>query len=529
MDRDRDLTELEATAAALRRSEHELAATLDSIGDAVIATDMRGEVVRMNVIAERLTGWTQAEARGRHVTEVVTIVERQARKTAERPIVRATREHVPVGLDPQSVLISRSGSEHIIDGSGAPIRDADGRLLGTVLVFRDTTEEHKAEELRARSAELELQNRRIVEANRLKSEFLASMSHELRTPLNAIIGFAELLHDGRVDPASPQHRQFLADILSSGRHLLQLINDVLDLAKVEAGKLEFRPRPFVPAEQIEEVVAILRTQASTRRITVTTQVDPALTEACLDPARFKQLLYNYLSNALKFTPEGGRVAIRALAIGDDQLRVEVEDDGPGIAPVDLGRLFVEFQQLEGGLGKKHPGTGLGLALTRRLVEAQGGAVGVVSTPGRGSTFHAVLPRRAAAGEVRVLRRTLAPRFGAPTVLVVEDEPRDQALLVAALSHAGFAVDLVGSGGDALVRCRERRFDAITLDLHLPDMDGIALLGELRATAANADVPVVVVTASDPSTVHGPAIADVLGKPIDADAVVAAVRRARGEE
>ena len=521
---DRDLTELEATAEALRRSEQELAATLDSIGEAVIATDIHGEVVRMNPVAERLTGWTIMDARGRHVTEVVKVVERTARKTAERPIVRAVREHVAVGLDHHTVLLSRDGSEYTIDGSGAPIRAHDGRLLGTVLVFRDTTEERKSEELRARSAELELQNRRIVEANRLKGEFLASMSHELRTPLNAIIGFAELLHDGRVDVESPQHKQFLGDILSSARHLLQLINDVLDLAKVEAGKLEFRPRPFVPAELIAEVVTILRTQAAARQIAVSTRVDPALTDATLDPARFKQLLYNYLSNALKFTPEGGEVEVRAQAVGDDQLRVEVEDNGPGIAPVDLGRLFIEFQQLDGGLGKRHPGTGLGLALSRRLVEAQGGSVGVASTPGKGSTFHAVLPRRATAGEARVLRRTLAPRFGAPTVLVVEDEPRDQALLVAALSHAGFAVDLVGNGGDGIIRCRERRFDAVTLDLHLPDMDGLELLAAIRATGPNAQVPVVVVTASDPDAVGSDDVAEVLGKPIDADQVVAAVQR-----
>jgi signal transduction histidine kinase len=285
-------------------------------------------------------------------------------------------------------------------------RDRDGAIIGARGVLVDVTARRAAEELRQHSAELEARNRRIEEASRLKSEFLANMSHELRTPLNAILGFAELLHDGVVDPASPQHREFLGDILNSGQHLLQLINDVLDLAKVEAGRLELRPEPIDLSALVAEVCSILRTTAASRRITVEHQLDPALTDLVLDPSRLKQVLYNYLSNALKFTHEGGRVTIRATAEGDDRLRLEVEDDGIGIAPADLNRLFLDFQQLDGGSSKRHPGTGLGLALTRRLVEAQGGEVGVRSQPGLGSVFHAVLPRHAVAGTPR-----LRPRRG----------------------------------------------------------------------------------------------------------------------
>ncbi len=232
---------------------------------------------------------------------------------------------------------------------------------------------------------------RISQANRLKSVFVANMSHELRTPLNAIIGFAELLHDGAVDPESPQHKEFLGDILASGRHLLQLINDVLDLAKVEAGRMEFRPEPVDLERLLAEVTAVVRATAMQKQITIETVVDPEVRHVVADPDRMKQVAYNFLSNALKFTAHAGSVVARVLPEGVDRFRFEVQDSGIGIGAEDLGRLFVEFEQLEAGTSKRHQGTGLGLALTRRLVEAQGGTVGVQSTPGQGSIFRATLP------------------------------------------------------------------------------------------------------------------------------------------
>jgi signal transduction histidine kinase len=244
-----------------------------------------------------------------------------------------------------------------------------------------------------REASARMENVEIREASRLKSEFLANMSHELRTPLNAIIGFAELLYDGHVKPSMPEFKEFLGDILTSGRHLLQLINDVLDLAKVEAGRLEFRPEPADLGKILGEVTAVLKTTASTKNIQIHIDIDPALVDLELDAGRLKQVAYNYLSNALKFTPAGGRVTVRAKATSSERFRIEVEDTGIGVAPGDLDRLFVQFQQLESGKAKRHQGTGLGLALTKRLVEAQGGSVGVTSIAGKGSTFHAELPRK----------------------------------------------------------------------------------------------------------------------------------------
>jgi signal transduction histidine kinase len=247
--------------------------------------------------------------------------------------------------------------------------------------------------------DLDMEKRSAQEANRMKSEFLANMSHELRTPLNAIIGFAKLIAHGKVGQVSPKQQEFLGDILRSSNHLLQLINDVLDLAKVEAGKMEFHPEPIELAQLVGEVRNILRAVAANKQLEIDTAIDEKCGDLELDPAKLKQVLYNYLSNALKFTPDKGRVFIRARAEGPDQFRVEVQDTGIGIRPEDVSNLFTEFRQLDSSASKKYQGTGLGLALTKRIVEAQGGRVGVESSLGEGSTFFAVLPRRALASVV----------------------------------------------------------------------------------------------------------------------------------
>src|SRR5436305_2517211 len=201
------------------------------------------------------------------------------------------------------------------------------------------------------------------------------MSHELRTPLNGIIGFAELMHDGRVGPVSTQHQEYLGDILTSAKHLLQLINDVLDLSKVEAGKFEFRPEPVILELLVREVCEIVRTLAAHKRIQLGIEIEPAVTGIVADSRSLKQILYNYLSNALKFTPDEGEVVLRIRPEDKDQFRIEVEDSGMGVKADDIGRLFVEFQQLDASTAKKYTGTRPGLALTQLIVEAQRGKVG----------------------------------------------------------------------------------------------------------------------------------------------------------
>jgi signal transduction histidine kinase len=269
-----------------------------------------------------------------------------------------------------------------------------------ILEAREISEQLHVAQMREQSALLEEQNRSVIEASRLKSEFLANMSHELRTPLNAILGFAQLLQDGEVPAESKEGKEFLGDIVRSGWQLLGLINDVLDLAKVESGKMAFQPETVNVAQIMTEIMRLQRTRAKSLGLELTLEADPELPEVQTDPVRLTQIVNNYLSNALKFSPAGSSITLRAMQSGPDAFRIEVQDNGIGISAHDIDRLFVEFQQLEAGAAKRHAGTGLGLALTRRLVEAQGGSVGVRSEPGKGSTFHAILPRRPLSGRAR---------------------------------------------------------------------------------------------------------------------------------
>ncbi len=385
-----------------------------------------------------------------------------------------------------------------------------------------------ADAARVKALELEGENRQIQEANRLKSLFLANMSHELRTPLTAIIGFADLLQMGAVAPGAPEHQTFLGHIASSGRHLLRLINDVLDLSKVEAGKLEFFPEAFDLAVLAAEVHGILHTEILRKRLRVVVDIEQSLGSLVLDPARLKQVLYNYLSNAIKFTPEGGLITVRAGASGARHFRLEVEDTGVGIADANLLRLFTAYQQLDAGSTKKYEGSGLGLALTRRLVMAQGGSVGVRSTLGHGSVFHAVLNRIHGTDPIQpaVAQDRLASATE-PRLLVIHDARDDPPQLVAGLTAAGFHVDTTATGEQAVQHACHRAYDAITLGLLLPDESGLGVLNRIRANGMSRESPVVGMTMrAQAGTAATFAIADVLCKPIRTDEVVSAVARFR---
>ncbi|MBI3269965.1 MAG: PAS domain S-box protein [Planctomycetes bacterium] len=565
----RDITDQKRLEEQIRRQNRDLTeatAFLNNVLESsteysIIAIDLGGTVLAWNEGARRNYGYPPEEMVGKQRAEVLHTPEDLASGR-----VRAFFDAALQGGKGEGVFerVRKDGRRFTASVAISLRRDATGTPIGYVVISKDITDQKRLEEqLRRKNVELEEQNRRVQEANRLKSEFLANMSHELRTPLNGVIGFADVLHKKKAGAINAEQEEYLGDILTSSRHLLQLINDVLDLAKVESGKMEFRPERIDLARTVAEVRDIVRTMAAKKRLAIAVQVGAEVGAVHLDPGKFKQVLYNYLSNAIKFTPDEGRISIRIRGEGADRFRIEVEDTGIGIRAEDMGRLFVEFQQLDASAAKKYQGTGLGLALTKRIVEAQGGTVGVSSTPGKGSVFFCSLPRttvpaalvgvaggvasvavaaarRADAVEEKVAAAPAAgpgpgtdgaegAEGGSPgraRILVVEDDAGDRAWLTRTLTQAGFAVEAVATGAEAVERCRARRFAAVTLDLILPDTVGWEVLRALREGELNRETPVIVATVvAQSGAAAGFRIHDFLVKPLRPNDLLASLRRA----
>ena len=508
----RDMTAQLRAAAALRESENRLrfALSVAEIGDWDV--DVRTGAINRSLRHDICFGYDELQPEWDVEKSL-----RHIHPDDQADVARAIRTALTGGGDLQVEfrVIWPDKSLHWIRSHGSSRYESGetNRMLGIVM---DVTERKLAEQMRLRAQKLESDNRQIVESNRLKSQFLANMSHELRSPLNAIIGFSDILYSDASPTSLPTQHKFIGHIRTSGRHLLQLINDVLDLSKVESGKFEFFPEPVDLSAVLAEVNGVLFTPVHKKRLTLEVDIDPAVNDVTADPARLKQALYNYLSNAIKFTPEGGRIQVRAVRQGLHRFRVEVEDTGIGIAEADLSKLFVEFQQLDGGLTKQHQGTGLGLALTRRLVEAQGGTVGVRSTPGRGSVFHLSLPIRPDAPP----EPDTAGHF-----LVIEDREPDRSRIADVLTGCGHHVDVAASAADAIRHAASNTYDAMTLDLMLDRQHGLATLDRIRRGGTNSRVPVVAVTiGAGSSGAASFSIDDVLAKPLRADELAAAVSR-----
>jgi signal transduction histidine kinase/CheY-like chemotaxis protein len=338
------------------------------------------------------------------------------------------------------------------------------------------------ERLEAHLKDLEAANAQIAEVSRLKSEFLANMSHELRTPLNAILGFSELLRDdlaGKI--TEKQRKDCLDNIYNSGKHLLSLINDVLDLTKIEAGRMDLVYEEFGVESALREVLNVTRSLAVKKEIQITSQVEPPDLLCIADKNKFKQVLYNLLSNAIKFTPNGGKVRVSA-ARGGENLTLEVEDSGIGIPKELQHKIFGAFYQVQSSSSREYPGTGLGLALTKKLIELHAGTIGFESAPGKGTTFTVVLPLKP------------GPSKG-NRVLVVEDNPSNLDLARMVLEGNGLVVDTAATGQEGLEKARHLKPDLILLDIQLPGVDGLAVARELKSDPATASIKVVALTAN----------------------------------
>ena len=416
-----------------------------------------------------------------------------------------------------------------------------------------------ADQLRARGEDIQLKNAELSKADRMKSEFLANMSHELRTPLNAVIGFSEILKDGMVGELSTEQTEYVTDIFVSGKHLLSLINDILDLSKVESGHSPLDLAPLEPEQLSSSGISVMREKAGTQSVRLRAVCAPDLGSVLVDPRKAKQIVYNLLANAVKFTPEGGHVTLTLSRVTAAQVRmaceqrharvfapeavdrfaaylmISVADTGIGIEQSDLERLFQPFVQIDSTLSRKYAGTGLGLMMVKRLAELHGGGVMVMSEPGQGSTFTVWLPWReptneqmAAAPDVTgraiiVSKPPPAPPREAPRVLVVEDDPRSGTMIVNLLEAEGYAVELVRTAEEGLALTRQHLPAVIVLDIILPGVDGWNFLSQLKERAETRNVPVVIVSITDERR-RGFALgaSQVLTKPVDAEDLLAAV-------
>src|SRR5258706_8573082 len=377
------------TELALDDSEARKAAIFDSALDSIISVNHAGEIIEFNPQAERTFLYNRDQVLGRLMVELIIPPDlRETHQQAFENHLARGNGSMP-GKRIELTAMRSDGSEFPIELSLTSINTTAGPIFTAYI--RDLTEQKQQEEIRERSRELEEQNIRIHEANRLKSEFLANMSHELRTPMNAVIGFSQLLVDGKTGPRTADQSEHINDILTSGQHLLQLINDVLDLAKIEAGKMDLEPETFSVKEAADEVCAVMRTVASQRNVKIQVKGLANADKVTLDHRKFKQVLYNLLSNAVKFSHDNGEVKVAFSLDSRQQLRLQVKDYGIGIKQEDLPRVFREFEQLDSGAARRFPGTGLGLALTKKIVELHNGSISVESEFGKGSTFIVAVP------------------------------------------------------------------------------------------------------------------------------------------
>lgn len=522
--------QLREAQEALRASEEHYRAITETAFVGVAIISAHGELTFVNEAFAEMLGYSRAElvASNTPVPQYTTGGKRLAELTSPEEYARylemMSGDGTQLRHQYETALLHKDGTSQNVLLSLTPLHEeAGGGNLRTLAVISDITELKRAEaalqEERAllaqrvaeRTAELRAANVELARAARLKDEFLANTSHELRTPLNAILGMSEILRRELYGPLNERQHKYVGTIEESGQHLLNLINDILDLSKIEAGKTTLQMSRFAAAEVCHDSLNLVQLGANKKRISITFTISAEDIVLNADKRRLKQILVNLLSNAVKFTPEGGQIGMDV--VGDraqECVRFTVWDTGIGIAPVDGQRLFRPFTQLDSSLSRQHEGTGLGLALVYRLAKMHGGSVSMESTVNQGSHFTVSLPWPDVVPASSV--EDGAPSHPAPkqtprpdegngrppasgaVVLLAEDNESNIETFTGYLTASRHQVVVVKDGGEVLERALETRPDIIVMDIHLPGLDGVEAIDAIRAEKTLRSVPIIAVTA-----------------------------------
>lgn len=473
----------------LRKSEEWLSTTLRSIGDAVFTTDAHGRISFMNPMAERLTGWSLDEVIGRSLKDVFRIIDKTTREVVESPVERVLRDGVVVELAPDSLLISKDNSETLIEDSAAPIYNSDGQIIGVVMVFRDVSERKRREEqhqLETHARELEVKNRLLAEAkeladsaNRAKSEFVANMSHEIRTPMNAILGFNYLLQQTEL---TPRQKEYIDKTISSAKSLLSIISDILDFSKIEANKMTIENIDFDLYEVLSNISNMMSFKAYEKGLKLHFSVHHEVPQILRgDPYRLNQILLNLVNNAIKFTNEG-EVSISVNVQSQDSrgamLYFEVQDMGVGMTEEQQALLFHKFMQADMSTTRRYGGTGLGLVISKSLVELMGGSIGVESEAGRGSRFYFTACFEYSTEVFFRIDKHFDMKF--LRVLLVCDNPEIQIILRNQLEQFQFIVNVTSSQASDIERSfSNSRYELVIIDRELREADPVLLAQQIK--------------------------------------------------